>query len=54
MDAYAALEATLTFADETGDPVLLDETFAAMQTLVEDEMDAPEWDSGTVTFDPYL
>lgn len=25
------------------------------RTIVEDEMDAPEsWDSGTVTFDPYI
>jgi hypothetical protein len=29
--------------------------FGTTTVVVEDEMDAPEgWDSGTVTFDPYL
>ena len=54
MDAYGALEATLTFALDTGDALLVDETLVEMEALVEDEMDAPEWDSGVVTFDPFV
>jgi hypothetical protein len=33
----------------------IEATAAILLPVVEDdEMDAPEWDSGTVTFDPYL
>jgi hypothetical protein len=41
------LEATLEAVEATAATLPVD--------VVEDEMDAPaDWDSGTVTFDPYL
>jgi hypothetical protein len=54
MDAYATLTATLAFAKDTGDALLVDETMADLEALAVDEMDAPDWDSGAVSFDPWV